>query len=202
MVAAHPTYVPYAEFVALEEKSETKHEWLDGVIYDMAGGTPLHAGLGASVILALGAQLRGKRCRVFNSDLGIRVLETGMGAYPDASVVCGTLERDPENRNAVTNPRVIVEVLSDSTEAKDRGYKFAHYRRIPSLAEYVMVSQNEPRIEVWRRNAADKWELAEEALAGQTATLTSIECVLSVDEVYADPLAEPLGEVAGAPEGG
>ena len=183
-------YVSYAEFVANEEKSSTKHEWLDGVVYDMAGGTPDHSRLVLRVGSALLTQLRGKPCGAYSPNLGIRVLATGLLTYPDASVVCGSLERDPENRNAVTNPRVIVEVLSDSTEAYDRGEKFAHYRRIPSLAEYILVSQKEPRIEVWRRNVAGKWELAEEALAGQTAHLASIECARSVAEVYTDPLAE------------
>jgi Uma2 family endonuclease len=187
-VAPKP-YVTFADFVALEEKSATKHEWLDGVVYDMSGGTPDHSGIKAAVVGELRNLLRGKRCRVFDSDLAIRVLSTGLLTYPDASIVCSTLEKDPDDRNAVTNPRVIVEVLSDSTEAYDRGEKFAHYRRIPSLMEYVLISQKEPRIEVWRRNASDKWELAEEALSGQTAKLTSIECALSVDEVYADPLA-------------
>ncbi len=186
---AQKPYVNYAEFVAFEEQSTTKHEWLDGVVYDMSGGTPNHSGIGAQVLILLGAQLHGKRCRAFTSDLAIRVSSTGLLTYPDASIVCDSLEKDPENRNAVTNPRVLVEVLSDSTEAYDRGEKFAHYRRITSLMEYVLVSQKEPRIEVWRRNAADKWELAEEALAGQTARLDSIECELSVDEVYTDPLA-------------
>ncbi len=188
--AAPTPYMSYADFVVFEEKSETKHEWLDGVVYDMSGGTIDHARLKTRVSLYLGIQLMKKRCQVFDADLAVRVVATNLLTYPDVSVVCGSAERDPANRNAVTNPRVIVEVLSDSTEAYDRGVKFAHYRRIPSLREYVLVSQKEPRIEVWRRNASEKWELAEEALAGQTAQLNSIECALSVDEVYTDPLAE------------
>jgi Uma2 family endonuclease len=187
--AAPKPYVSYAEFVALEEASPTKHEWLDGVIYDMSGGTLDHSGLKVSITGELRNLLRGKRCRVFDSDLAVRVLATGLFTYPDASVVCSSAEKDPANRNAITNPRIIVEVLSDSTEAYDRGEKFAHYQRIPSLAEYVLVSQHEPCIEVFRRTAPDKWELAEKAFAGQTAHLKSIECILSVDEVYADPLS-------------
>src|SRR5262245_25455296 len=102
--AAPNPYVSYAEFVALEEASPTKHEWLNGVIYDMSGGTPDHSGIKAQLIILLGTQLRGKRCRVFNSDLAIRVLATGLFTYPDVSIVCGSLEKDPENRNAATNP--------------------------------------------------------------------------------------------------
>lgn len=181
-------YINHAEYVALEEQSSTKHEWLDGVIYDMSGGTPDHAGLAGAVLGELRAQLRGKRCRVFSADLKVRVRATGLSTYADVSVVCGQLEVDEDDKNAVTNPIVLVEVLSDSTEAYDRGEKFGHYRRIPSLAEYVLVSQRSHKIEVFRKNEAGKWVLAEEASAGEVAPLTSIGCALSVDEVYADPL--------------
>ena len=183
-------YTPHAEYLGLEEESPTKHEWLDGVIYDMSGGTPDHAGLAAAVLISLGNQLRGKRCRVYTADLKVRVLATGLSTYADVTVVCGGLELDPDDKNAATNPVIVVEVLSDSTEAYDRGEKFGHYRRIPSLAEYVLVSQRSPRIEVFRKNEAGKWVLAEEASAGETAPLLSIGCALSVDEVYLDPLRE------------
>lgn len=182
------SYVPYAEFLVREEASLTKHEWLNGVVYDMSGGTPEHAALMSAVSGELRSLLRGKRCRVYSADLAVRVLATGLFTYPDVSIVCGSLERDPENKNAATNPRVLVEVLSDSTEAYDRGEKFAHYRRIPTLMEYVLVSQKEPCIEVYRRTESGEWDM-EKALAGQTVNLRSIECELDVNEVYVDPLA-------------
>lgn len=181
-------YAPHAEYLALEEKSLTKQEWLDGVIRSRSESSPDHAGLAAAVIGSLGNQLRGKRCRVFTADLTVRVLATGLSTYADVTVVCGGLEVDPDDRNAATNPMLIVEVLSDSTEAYDRGEKFGHYRRIPSLAEYVLVSQRSPKIEVFRKNEAGKWVLAEEASAGETAPLLSIGYALSVDDVYLDPL--------------
>lgn len=188
-------YVSYAEYVALEQNSLTKHEWLDGVVLDMdacgmAGGTPNHAGLAAAVTLLLGLQVRGKPCRVFSSDLRVRVVATGLSTYPDLTVVCSRLETDPADDNAVTNPTLIVEVLSSSSEAYDRGEKFAHYRRVPSLREYVLVSHRASIIEVWRRNDSNRWELAREARAGERAELASIGCNLAVDEVYADPLAQ------------
>ncbi len=186
-------YVSYAEYLALEAKSTTKHEWLDGVVYDLherglAGGTPDHAGLATAVGASLLVQLRGRPCRVFSSDLKVRIQATGLSTYPDVAVVCSKLETSPEDANAVTNPTLLVEVLSDSTEAYDRGEKFAHYRRIRSLREYVIVSPHERRIEVWRENERGRWELAEEATAGGSAELQSIGCTLSVDEVYANPL--------------
>ncbi len=197
--AAPTPYMSYADFVVFEEKSETKHEWLDGVVYELGTRKPIdpnlinHSGIKVAITCAIGNSLRGKRCQIFGSDLAIRIPTTDLDVYPDASVVCGSLQKDPNNRNAVTNPRVIVEVLSDSTEAYDRGEKFAHYKRIPSLAEYVLVSQHERRIEVFRQTSPENWELVQTALTGQTAQLASIECALSVDEVYADPLAEADG---------
>ncbi len=182
-------YVTYADFVALEAASETRHEWLDGIIYDMSGGTLTHSRLKARVNYLLSQHLEGKRCAVLDSDMAIRILATGLLTYSDVAVLCAKPEMDPENKNALTNPRVIVEVLSDSTESYDRGEKFAHYQRIPSLMEYVLVSQNEPCIEVYRRTTSGKWELLEKVHAGQTAHLTSIECDLDVDRVYHDPLA-------------
>ena len=124
---------------------------------------------------------------MFSADLLIRVLATGLATYPDLSVVCGRLERDPEDANTVVNPIVLVEVLSDSTERYDRGEKFAHYRRIPSLKEYVLVSQHAPRIEVFRRN--------EDGRAGPSTSRKLREraahvigCELAVDEMYASAL--------------
>lgn len=190
---AKDAYVSYAEYLDIEEKSSTRHEWLDGAVYDTPGGTPTHAGLAAAVITALSQQLAGKRCRVFSGDLRILVLATRLSTYPDVGVVCGKLESDPESPTAVTNPTVLVEVHSDSTEAYDRGEKFAHYRRIPSLREYVLLAQTKPSIEVFRKNDAGMWVLAVDAGAGETASLESIDCVLTLNEIYADPLAEPSG---------
>lgn len=186
-VAAGPG-ISYAAYLEGEAGSEAKHEFLDGRIFAMAGGTPAHARLGANVPASLSAQLRGRPCVVFGSDLRVRVLETGLATYPDVSVVCGALEHDPEDSNAITNPVVLVEVLSDSTEAYDRGQKFAHYRRIPSLREYVMVSQRERRIERYSANDDGTWTLSEAGPGGE-ARLESIACVLEVDAVYFDPLA-------------
>lgn len=189
--AAKP-YISYAEYLEMEEKSDTKHEWLDGVVYDMAGGSLAHARLAMNLGRLLGIQLAGKRCAAFGSDLRVRVVATGLSTYPDVSVICGRPEEASDGQGyAVANPTVLFEVLSDSTEAYDRGEKFAHYRKIPSLREYVLVSQSSPLIEVFRRNDAGQWVLVAEAGAGQSATLESIGVTLSVDAVYEDPLAEP-----------
>jgi Uma2 family endonuclease len=121
--------------------------------------------------------------------LRIRVLETGLATHPDVSVICGTLERDPADWNTATNPIVIVEVLSPSTERYDREEKVAHYRRIPSLANYVLISQEEQRLEVFSRNEDGSWTLRE--TRSGAANLLAIGCAVPVDDVYRDPLKHP-----------
>lgn len=179
----------YAAYLAAEEVSDTRHEYLRGEVFAMAGGTPEHAALMAAVSAELIAALRGRPCRVYSSELRVRIDATDMTTYPDVSVVCGALKTSETDRHAVTNPVLIVEVLSDSTEAYDRGEKFGHYRRLPSLREYLLLSQHRPRIESYRKNAAGIWELSE-AGAGETLTLAALEGVrLDVDLIYRDPLA-------------
>lgn len=177
----------YAEYLEAEQKSETKHEWLNGEIFDMAGGTLEHAALALSIGAELRSALRDQACRVFSSDLRVKILATGLSTYPDASVVCAKAETAADDPNALVNPRLIVEVLSDSSEAYDRGEKFAHYRRIPSLQEYVMVSQKAQRIEVYRRSEGGPWTLYE-AGPGESVELVSLGCRLWVDEIYKNPL--------------
>lgn len=151
----------FAEYLALERVSETKHEFDAGEILAMAGGTARHSALAVNIAFAP----RGTRpdgCTVFQSDMRVRVVATGRAAYPDVSMVCGPIEYDPEDsaRTTITNPALIIEVLSVTTEERDRGNKWMHYQRIPSLREYVLVSQ-EPRIEVYRRMPSGTWEYFE-----------------------------------------
>jgi Uma2 family endonuclease len=149
----------YQDYIWLEEESTTRHEFLDGEIVAMAGGTPEYAAIAAEVIGQLREKVRGGSCRVFTSDLGVRVMATGLATYPDASVVCGPTERDPEKKTNVTNPSVLVEVTSDGTEDFDRGEKLEHYKRIPSLKAVVIVSHREKRVEVWARSSEKPtWE--------------------------------------------
>lgn len=181
----------YAEFLAFEEASDTKHEYLDGNVFERAGGTITHAALGAAVGTALANALRDRACRVLSSDVRVRSKATKLSTYPDVTVVCQKIEVDADDSHGVLNPTLIVEVLSESTEGYDRGAKAAHYRRIPSLREYVLVGQGEPLIEVYRRNERGNWELFVEARRGERATLTSCgePIELDVDAIYRDPLA-------------
>ena len=133
--APHRVRYTRAEYIAFERSSNVKHEYLDGVIYAMAGGTPEHAAFAVNVSTLLSLALRDRPCRVHSSDLRIRVVDTGLETYPDVTVLCGRVELDAEDRNVVCNPIVVVEVTSPSTEEYDRGEKLEHYKRIPSLQE-------------------------------------------------------------------
>jgi Uma2 family endonuclease len=184
--AAAETRTSYAEYLAVDEASETKHELIDGVVYAMSGGSPEHARLAMAIGGQLGAQLAGRRCAVYSSDLRVRVLATGLATYPDVTVICGKLETDPSDAHGAVNPTVIVEVMSPSTEKHDREAKYAHYRRIPSLRAYVLVSQDESLVEVFARNADDSWTLRD--FRHGKARLDDIECVIKVDAIYTNPL--------------
>ena len=185
--AAHVLVHTFAEYLTLEARSDTKHELVNGEIFAMAGGTVEHGRLSVNVMLEIGVALRGRPCVVLNSDVRVRVRATGLVTYPDASVVCGQVETDPEDRNTVVNPVVIVEVLSDSTEKYDRNDKWAHYRRIPSLRDYLLVSQHERRVEHYHRNDDGTWTLRDVGEGGEVH-LASIGCALAVDAIYHDPL--------------
>lgn len=177
----------YVGYLAMERASAERHEFLDGEVYALAGGSPEHGALAAAWIRELGVALAGRPCRVFTSHVRVRIQATGLTTYPDVSVVCGRLERDPEDPDAIVNPVLLVGVLSESSEAHDRGAKAAHYRRIPSLREYVLASQAEPLIEVHRRNAEGRFELFEARLE-DPVHLASVEVTLSVRALYANPL--------------
>jgi len=187
MVATNRAHYTRAEYVAFERSSNAKHEYLDGAIYAMAGGSREHALIAANVITLMNLALRGRPCAVHSSDLRIRVVDTGLETYPDASVVCGRPESDPDDRHVVLNPIVVVEVTSPSTEAYDRGEKIEHYKRVPSLREIVLVSYRERLVEVIRRDEDGSWS-RHEARRGGAVSLASLGCELPVDDVYRDPL--------------
>jgi len=181
-------YVTFEDFLAKERESDTRHEWLDGVVYAMAGGTIEHGRLATNWTAALRMKLAGQ-CTAYSSDVMLYVRETNLATYPDGSVVCGPTDAQQVIRNgkvigeAITNPTIVLEVLSDSTESYDRGEKFAHYIRLPSLTEYVLVSQDTRRIEVFRRpKGRGHWQ-RESVGAGESVTLHG--ATLSVDELYA-----------------
>ncbi len=187
MSAAQKPHTKYADYLAFERTSAGKHEYLRGEIFAMAGGTPEHARLQAAFSGELRTALSGRPCNVYSSDLRLRIAATERSCYADVVVVCGPVEPAPDDADAATNPLVIVEVLSDSSEASDRGEKFAHYRRIHSLRDYVLVSQKEQRIEVYS-NDGGRWFLTD-ATAGGAVRISSLGVSVEVDAVYRNPAA-------------
>lgn len=161
-----------------------KHEFYNGEIYALAGGTPEHAALTLAIGAVLLVQLRGGSCRVFSSDLRVRVLATGLTAYPDVTVVCGELQKDPESDSAVTNPKLKVEVLSDGTAAYDRGEKLEQYKRIESVQAIVLFSQTSRQAELHERSGNG---FRTEVLRGDASVpLPCIGAALSLAAVYSD----------------
>jgi len=183
--AAELLFVPFDAYLALESTSEQKHEWINGLVYAMSRGTPEHGRLSAAIVRALP---QSEQCRVYSSDTLLYVEQAHHSTYADASIVCGAiLTRGAKDKNgkslgeAITNPAVVVEVLSKSTEQRDRHDRFALFQQVDSLEEYVLVSQNERRIEVWRRGPRG-WT-TEIAGPGESARIHRTE--LAVDAIYA-----------------
>ena len=177
---------PY-EYFRAEQESAQKHEYLDGQVWMMAGGTPDHSRIITNIIISLGGQLLGKACQAFESNLRFAVLATGLRTYPDVSVICGALELDPQDhtQTTATNPRVLIEVLSPSTEAYDRGEKLDNYKTIASLEEVALVANPERSIEIWRRTSG-LW--AHYEFREGSAPLISIACELMLEDVYRNRL--------------
>lgn len=183
--AAVRTGLSPQEYLELERSSPLRHEYADGEIFAMAGGTLEHSAVAANVLGELRSALRGRGCRVLTSDMRIKIAAARRYVYPDGAVVRSRPEFEDDQRDTLLNPRVVVEVLSDSSEAYDRGDKFAQYRTLPSLEEYVLASQKAPRIEVFTRQADGSWLLRFHG-PGERAELSSLGCTLDVDRVYQD----------------
>ena len=188
MTAAAHTRYTIADYVRLEEHANVKHEFLDGTVWAMAGGTPEHAAMASAIIASLGGPLRGRPCRIYTSDARVRVVASGLDTYPDVTVVCGRIELDLEDRNAITNPMVLFEITSPATEDYDRGEKLAHYERIPSLREVVIVSHRERRADLVRRLESGEWAVTTLTESG-SLELPSLGAVVEMEDIYRDPLS-------------
>lgn len=174
----------YADYVALELESTTKHEFLGGEIYAMAGDSEEHSALAAEILRLLGNAVRAKPCRVHTSDLRIYVEAVGLATFPDGAVICGALEQHPQSPKATAlNPSVLLEVTSDSSEQYDHVDKLEHYRTIPTLRDYVIVSHRERRITVHGRQYQGAWS-TRVAISGGQIAIVSLGADLIVDEVY------------------
>jgi Uma2 family endonuclease len=174
----------YAQYVALEKESSTKHEFFDGEIYAMAGGSEDHSAIAARVLGVLDSAVGDRPCRVHTSDLRVYVEAVGLATFPDGTVICGPIEQHAPSPNATAlNPAILIEVTSDSSEDFDTGGKLDAYRTIRTLREYIIVSHRERRITVHRRGDGDTW-ITRVAIAGGKVTIETLGAELVVDSIY------------------
>ncbi|MEY2613441.1 MAG: hypothetical protein RL069_2253 [Planctomycetota bacterium] len=177
-------FITPEEYLNRERQAEHRSEYYRGEMFAMAGASANHNLIVLNTGSHLREQLKSKPCRVYPSDLKLRVEATGLFTYPDLSIVCGEPRLESDHGDVLLNPVVLVEVLSDSTEAYDRGKKFEHYRTIPSLKHYVLITQDRHSIDCFTRSKGESWNLTScQGLSGKI-TLEAIECELLGSEVY------------------
>lgn len=174
----------FEDYLAMEELSRERHEFVAGEVFAMTGASENHNLIVANLVMSLGTQMKGRPCRVYVADMKVRIDAADMAAYPDLTAVCGERRFYDQRRNVLLNPTLIVEVLSPSTEAYDRGDKFACYRRLDSLRDYLLVAQDRTRIELYTRQDHGGWLLTEYAEPGAEVALASVDCRLLLGEVY------------------
>ena len=179
------------EYLKLERELFVKNEFYNGKIYAMAGANERHNLIVSNLVGELRSHFKGRPCRVMPSDMRVKVSATGLYTYPDVLAWCGEAQYEDEKRDTLLNPTVVFEVLSASTENYDRGEKFAHYRRLLSVTEYILVSQDRFRVEHFCREADGRWMMAEiNGLQGML-NLKSVGCELPLSEIYDKVDVEP-----------
>jgi len=170
------------EFLEWESKQETRHEFIDGVIFNMAGAAYEHNTIAVNVIIELGGKLRGSGCSLKNNDMGVLVGEQYV--YPDITVLCGKPEFYKGKRGIITNPVLVIEILSTSTEIRDRGYKLYAYQQIPTMQAYLMLWQTKPIAELYVRRDDAPWQQFVFVGMETAIPLDCIHCELKLSEVY------------------
>ena len=172
------------EYLEIERKADYKSEYHDGEMFAMSGARRSHNLVAMNIGANVHRQLRGRPCEVYASDMRVLVNSSGLYTYPDVTVVCGTPQFLDVATDTLLNPVVLVEVLSPSTEAYDRGRKFEHYRTIASLRQYVLVASDRVQVDVFTRQDGEQWLLTSASAPGSEIELASIECRLSVADIY------------------
>jgi Uma2 family endonuclease len=193
MTSRPKTYLTPEEYLAVERQNEYKSEYMDGEMVAMVGASRRHNIIGVNITRELSHQLRGRPCETYANDMRVRIVSRREYAYtyPDVVVVCGDPQFEDGHLDTLLNPTVLVEVLSESTELYDRGKKFSFYRTIESLAEYVLVAQDEHRVEQYVKQADGRWLLSDHRSLDETVELTSVQCSLALREVYAKIVLPP-----------
>ena len=183
-MAINPMLTPSA-FLAFERtQHDAKHEYLNGQITAMGGASEAHNLIVWNVLASLHGQMRGRPCRSYGSDMRVKVPASGLYTYPDIAALCGEPEFEDDAFDTLLNPGVIIEVLSPSTEAYNRGAKFAHYRSIESLQTYVLIAQDVPHIELFERQPDGRWLLSEVKGLDASVPLEAVGCDLELEAVY------------------
>jgi Uma2 family endonuclease len=172
------------EYLAWERGQEARHEYVDGEIFAMTGASREHNLICGNAFALLHTQLRGKPCEVYSNNMRVKVRETGIYTYPDIVAVCGEPRFEDDRVDTLLNPVLIVEILSDSTERYDRGTKFAHYRRLDSFREYLLVAETELRVERYRRQGGESWLLVEYRNPEDQIELESLDCRVKLADIY------------------
>ena len=181
------------EYLELDHNSEEKIEYWDGYVFTLAGGSQKHDQIQSNTHFALRTKLRGKPCRVFLSDMRLEVPDYPPYRYPDLSALCGTpIFRNLGKQDLLTNPSVIIEVLSDSTTDFDRGYKFTYYKSIESFTEYILIAQDRPHISQFVKQAENSWVNHEFNNINDTFYLESLDCELPLTEIYENVEFPPI----------
>lgn len=176
-------YTP-EEYLALERKAEYKSEYFAGEIFAMSGASEQHNVIVTNLVREISLQFKGRPCKVYSSDMRVKVNSTGLYTYPDVVALCSEPQFDDQLKDTLINPTVLIEVLSPSTEAYDRGQKSMHYRRLASVEEYLLISQDRVQIEHYRRQPDNHWLLSEASDLQTIIELPSIACVLALAEIY------------------
>lgn len=178
-----PFYTP-EQYLEMEQDADYKSEYLSGQIFAMAGGSPEHSAIGNNIGREMGNLLKRGPCQVFNSDLRVTVMQSGLMTHPDVTVICGEQHRHPLDKNSIINPTVLFEVLSPTTEAYDRGAKWALYRGLDSLQEYFLVSQDKALVEQYIRQDDGSWKFTAAEGLEASLWLPTLGCTLPLAEVY------------------
>ena len=181
-----PDFITFEEYLEMEERTEEKHEYHDGVLVPIKAATDRHAEIVINTASTVRAELRKKKskCRVFDSSLKVYFKAYNHGAYPDSFVICDKPAYFKNKKYAVLNPLLVIEVLSPSTEDYDRGSKFSKYRSLPSFQEYMLVSQDEPKVETWYKVEENLWRISRTEGMEDSIHLYSLKIDLPLSELY------------------
>ena len=183
MTSQPQTYLTPQEYLEHERRNEYKSEYIDGVVVALTGASRRHNLITVNISREISQQLRGRPCETYAGDMRVRIPGRGY-TYPDVTVVCGEPQFEDGHLDTLLNPTAVVEVLSESTEGYDRGRKFGFYRTVESLAEYVLVAQDEYRVEQFTRQPDGRWLLSDHRSPGDVVELASVECALALRDVY------------------